>query len=117
MSDMHDAVRTPPAAPQAMLQDLTGTTVGRFNILARLGAGGMGEVYRADDTKLKRTVAIKRISPRVSADPQETARLLREGQRASALHHPNVASVFDILEEKGEIFLVMEFVEGETLRH
>ena len=113
MSDMHDAVRTPPAAPQ----DLTGTTVGRFNILARLGAGGMGEVYRAEDTKLRRVVAIKRMAPRHNADPQETARLLREGQRASALHHPNVASVFDVLEEKGEIFLVMEYVEGETLRH
>jgi serine/threonine protein kinase/tetratricopeptide (TPR) repeat protein len=113
MSDMHDAVRTPPAAPQ----DLTGTTVGRFNILARLGAGGMGEVYRAEDTKLRRIVAIKRMAPRHNADPQETARLLREGQRASALHHPNVASVFDVLEEKGEIFLVMEYVEGETLRH
>jgi serine/threonine-protein kinase len=113
MSDMHDAVRTPPAAPQ----DLTGTTVGRFNILARLGVGGMGEVYRADDTKLRRTVAIKRMAPRISADPQETARLLREGQRASALHHPNVASVFDVLEDRGEIFLVMEYVEGETLRH
>ena len=89
MSDMHDAVRTPPAAPQ----DLTGTTVGRFNILARLGAGGMGEVYRAEDTKLRRVVAIKRMAPRHNADPKEAARFLREGQRASALHHHNVASV------------------------
>ncbi len=113
MSDMHDAVRTPPTAPQ----DLTGTTVGRFNILARLGAGGMGEVYRADDTKLRRIVAIKRMAPRVNADPQEASRLLREGQRASALHHPNIASVFDVLEEKHEILLIMEYVEGETLRH
>ncbi len=113
MSDMHDAVRTPPAAPQ----DLTGTTVGRFNILARLGAGGMGEVYRAEDTKLRRIVAIKRMAPRLNADPQEASRLLREGQRASALHHPNIASVFDVLEEKHEILLIMEYVEGETLRH
>lgn len=112
MSDMHDAVRTPP--PQ---RDLTGTTVGRFNILARLGAGGMGEVYRAEDTKLRRTVAIKRMAPRVNTDPQEASRLLREGQRASALHHPNIASVFDVLEEKHEILLIMEYVEGETLRH
>src|SRR5258708_6833715 len=113
MSDMNDAVRTPHAA----LPDLTGTTVGRFNMLARLGAGGMGEVYRAEDTKLRRTVAIKRMAPRAQADPAEGARFLREGQRASALHHPNVASVFDVLEEKGEVLLVMEYVEGETLRH
>jgi serine/threonine-protein kinase len=113
MSDMHDAVRTPPAAPQ----DLTGTTVGRFNILARLGAGGMGEVYRAEDTRLRRIVAIKRMASRHNADPQEASRLLREGQRASALHHPNIASVFDVLEEKHEILLIMEYVEGEDLRH
>jgi len=112
MSDMNDAVRTPPAAPQ----DLTGTTVGRFNILARLGAGGMGEVYRAEDTKLRRTVAIKRMSPRVHGDPIEAARLLREGQRASALNHPNIAAIYDVIEEKGEILLVMEYIEGKTLR-
>ena len=112
MSDMHDAVRTPPAAPQ----DLTGTTVGRFNILARLGVGGMGEVYRADDTKLRRTVAIKRMAPRVHGDPIEAARLLREGQRASALNHPNIAAIYDVIEEKGEILLVMEYIEGKTLR-
>src|SRR5882757_11539860 len=108
MSDMHDAVRTPAA-----LQNLTGTTVGRFNSLARLGVGGMGEVYRADDTKLRRTVAIKRMSPRVHADPIEAARLLREGQRASALNHPNIAAIYDVIEEKGEILLVMEYIEGK----
>jgi serine/threonine protein kinase/tetratricopeptide (TPR) repeat protein len=112
MSDIDDAVRTPPAAPQ----DLTGTTVGRFNILARLGAGGMGEVYRAEDTKLRRTVAIKRMSPRVHGDPIEAARLLREGQRASALNHPNIAAIYDVIEEKSEILLVMEYIEGKTLR-
>jgi serine/threonine-protein kinase len=111
MSDMHDAVRTPAA-----LRDLTGTTVGRFKILARLGAGGMGEVYRAEDTKLRRTVAIKRMSPRVHGDPIEAARLLREGQRASALNHPNIAAIYDVIEEKGEILLVMEYIEGKTLR-
>lgn len=112
MSDIDDAVRTPPAAPQ----DLTGTTVGRFNILARLGVGGMGEVYRAEDTKLRRTVAIKRMAPRVHGDPIEAARLLREGQRASSLNHPNIAAIYDVIDEKGEILLVMEYVEGKTLR-
>ena len=112
MSDMHDAARTPPAAPR----DLTGTTVGRFNIVARLGMGGMGEVYRAEDTKLRRTVAIKRMAPRLHADPNEAARLLREGQRASALNQPNIAAIYDVIEEKGEILLVMEYIAGRTLR-
>ncbi len=111
MSENPDAVRTPAA-----LRDLTGATVGRFKILARLGIGGMGEVYRAEDTKLRRSVAIKRLAPRLLGDAHETARFLREGQRASALNHPNIASVYDVLEEKDEILLVMEFVEGYTLR-
>ena len=111
MSDLHDAVRT-PVAPR----DLTGTTVGRFKILARLGIGGMGEVYRAEDTRLRRVVAIKRLAPRLAGDKDEVHRFLREGQRASALNNPNIASIYDVIEEKGEIFLVMEFVEGRTLR-
>ena len=111
MSENPDAVRTPVA-----LRDLTGATVGRFKILSRLGVGGMGEVYRAEDTKLRRTVAIKRLAPRLAGEKDETARFLREGQRASALNHPNIAGVYDVLEEKDEIFLIMEFVEGHTLR-
>src|SRR4051812_25825258 len=112
MSDNDDAVRTTPAAPQ----DLTGTTVGRFNILARLGAGGMGEVYRAEDTKLRRTVAIKRMARRAKGDPNEANRLLREGQRASALNNSSIAAIYDVLEDHGEILLVMEYVAGKTLR-
>ena len=82
----------------------------------RLGAGGMGEVWRAEDPKLQRTVAVKRVSVRETGDPEEAARLLREGQRLSALNHPNIASVYDVLEQDDEIFLVMEYVEGQTLR-
>jgi serine/threonine protein kinase/tetratricopeptide (TPR) repeat protein len=111
MSDNDDAART-PAAPQ----DLTGTTVGRFNILARLGAGGMGEVYRAEDTKLRRTVAIKRMARRAKGDPNEATRLLREGQRASALNNSSIAAIYDVIEEHGEILLVMEYIAGKTLR-
>ena len=95
---------------------MTGKTVGRFAIRARLGAGGMGEVYRADDTRLKRAVALKRIAPRVKADENYRQRFLREAQCASGLTSQNVAGVYDVLEENGEIFLVMEYVEGETLR-
>jgi serine/threonine protein kinase/tetratricopeptide (TPR) repeat protein len=76
----------------------------------------MGEVWRAEDPKLRRTVAVKRVSASGTGKPTEAARLLREGQRLSALNHPNIASVYDVLEHDGEIFLVMEYVEGQTLR-
>ena len=101
----------PPA-----IQDLTGTTVGRFAVRSRLGAGGMGEVYRAEDTKLKRQVALKRVTPELAADPSYRSRFLREAERASSLAHEHIAAVYDVLEENGEIFLVMEYVEGQTLR-
>ncbi|MGB6475769.1 MAG: protein kinase [Candidatus Sulfotelmatobacter sp.] len=111
MNDTPDHTRT--SSPQP---DLTGTTLGRLRVVARLGAGGMGEVWRAEDPKLRRTVAIKRVSISGSGGPGEAARLLREGQRLSALNHPNIASVYDVLEQDNEIFLVMEYVEGQTLR-
>ncbi|MBZ5515972.1 MAG: tetratricopeptide repeat protein [Acidobacteriia bacterium] len=96
--------------------DLTGMTVGRFAIRARLGVGGMGEVYRADDTKPKRAVALKRIAPRLRTDPNFRQRFLKEAERVSALSDQRIAGVYDVLEEEGETFLVMEFVEGSTLR-
>jgi serine/threonine protein kinase len=110
----------PPPAPQPAtppdLADLTGKTVGRFAIRARLGAGGMGEVYRAEDTRLKRAVALKRVAPRLQADENYRKRFLREAQCASGLASQYIASVYDVLESNGEIFLVMEYVEGVTLR-
>jgi len=96
--------------------DLTGKTVGRFVISARLGAGGMGEVYCADDTRLKRRVALKRIAPRLQANEGYRQRFLREAQYASGLTNQHVAGVYDVLETDGEVFLVMEYVEGQTLR-
>jgi tetratricopeptide (TPR) repeat protein/predicted Ser/Thr protein kinase len=96
--------------------DLSGTMVGRFAIRARVGVGGMGEVYRADDTKLKRSVALKRIAPRLRTDPNFRQRFLKEAERASALSDQRIAGVYDVLEEKDETFLVMEYVEGSTLR-
>jgi tetratricopeptide (TPR) repeat protein/tRNA A-37 threonylcarbamoyl transferase component Bud32 len=95
---------------------LSGTIAGRFVILKLLGAGGMGQVYQAQDTKLKRVVAIKRMSPRLQQDESDRRRFLREAQQASALNHPNVAGIYDVIEEGGETFLVMEFVEGTPLR-
>jgi len=98
------------------IEDLTGSTVGRFAVRVRLGGGGMGEVYRADDTKLKRPVALKRVAPELRADERYRRRFLHEAERASALNDPHVAAVYDVLEQNGELFLVMEHVEGQTLR-
>jgi tetratricopeptide (TPR) repeat protein/TolB-like protein/predicted Ser/Thr protein kinase len=107
---------TPPSGKPVAVHDLTGTTVGRFAVRGRLGAGGMGEVYRAEDTKLRRPVALKRVSPGIAQDQSYRQRLLREAERASSLSHEHIAAVYDVLEENGEIFVVMEYVEGQTLR-
>ncbi len=113
---MADQIKTPPAADPAA-DPLTGTSVGRFVISRRLGAGGMGQVYGAEDTTLKRFVAIKRMSPSTKSTEADRKRLLKEAQRSSALNHPNVGAVYDVVEHAGELWVVMEYVEGETLRH
>ncbi len=109
-----EQVRKPSGAPPA--GDLTGTSVGRFAVRTRLGAGGMGEVYRAEDTVLRRTVALKRLAPRLAADEDYRRRFLKEAQRASRLNDPHIASIYDVFEQNQETFLVMEYVEGKTLR-
>jgi eukaryotic-like serine/threonine-protein kinase len=115
---MDEEIKTPPPPADADSADaLTGTTVGRFAVSRRLGAGGMGQVYGAEDTTLKRHVAIKRMAPQAKSTEADRKRLLKEAQRASALNHPNVGAVYDVLEHAGELWLVMEYVEGETLRH
>jgi eukaryotic-like serine/threonine-protein kinase len=111
------AERQPSLASSTQPQDsLCGTVVGRFRILDRLGQGGMGEVYRAEDTKLKRTVALKRLAPSLRADSLYRHRFLEEAERASRFGDAHVAAVYDVLEEHGEIFLILEYVEGENLR-
>ena len=95
---------------------LTGTIAGRFVIRERLGAGGMGEVYRADDTKLNRPVALKRIAPRHKQNPEYRAKFRKEAERASILYDPHIASIHDVIEVEDEILLVMEYIEGQTLR-
>jgi len=97
-------------------QTLTGATIGRFRIGERLGGGGMGEVYLADDTALKRRVAIKRVAAKAEALGDQAARIRVEAERASALNHPGVAAVYDILEHEGDVLLVMEYVPGVSLR-
>ncbi len=93
-----------------------GTTIGRFRVGERLGVGGMGQVYAAEDTLLTRKVAIKRMAPELQFDEGDRARFLKEAQRASILNTPNIAQIYDVLEDKGEILVVMEYIEGITLR-
>jgi serine/threonine protein kinase/Flp pilus assembly protein TadD len=95
---------------------LSGKVVGRFRIGERLGKGGMGEVYSAEDTRLKRTVALKRLAPALRADSLYRHRFLEEAERASRFGDAHVAAVYDVLEEDGEIFLILEYVEGQNLR-
>lgn len=95
---------------------LTGKVVGRFAIRKPLGVGGMGQVYLAEDTTLQRVVAIKRMAPGLQEDDRDRKRLLKEAQRASALNHPNIAGIYDVIEDRDELLLVMEYVEGATLR-
>ncbi len=107
----------PTLASSTQPQDsLCGTVVGRFRIGERLGKGGMGEVYSAEDTKLKRTVALKRLAPSLRTDSLYRRRFLEEAERASRFGDAHVAAVYDVLEEHGEIFLILEYVEGQNLR-
>ena len=94
----------------------TGTTLGPYKILAPLGAGGMGEVYRARDTRLGRDVAIKVIPAELARDPERIKRFEHEARAAGALSHPNVCGILDIGTGEGSPFVVMELLEGETLR-
>jgi len=105
-----------PAVSTQSSEFLSGTLVGRFHIGERLGKGGMGEVYLAQDTKLKRLVALKRLAPQLRADSGYRRRFLEEAERASRFSDSHVAALYDVLDERGEIFLVMEYVEGENLR-
>ena len=92
-----------------------GVRVGPYEILSALGAGGMGEVYRATDTNLKRQVAIKVLPQDVAADPERVARFQREAEVLAVLNHPNIAHIHGLEKSDGAFALVMELVEGPTL--
>jgi serine/threonine-protein kinase len=98
------------------VSDPSGKKVGRFEVGDRLGAGGMGEVWRARDPKLQRDVAIKRLAPELAADPELRSTLLREARNAARITSQRVAALYDVLEEGDDLYLVMEHVEGSTLR-
>src|SRR5664280_1414433 len=93
-----------------------GTRLGPYEIVSPLGAGGMGEVYRAKDSRLARDVAIKVLPPSVASDPDTLARFEREAKAVAALSHPNILSIFDFGTQDGVSYAVMELLEGETLR-
>ena len=93
-----------------------GTSLGPYEILAAIGSGGMGEVYRARDTRLQRDVAVKVLPEAFAADPDRRARFEREAQAVATLSHPNILSIFDFGTHAGVSYAAMELLEGETLR-
>src|ERR1700681_4304284 len=92
-----------------------GSRLGPYEILSALGAGGMGEVYKARDTRLDRTVAIKILPESLAADPQFRNRFDREARAISSLDHPHICALYDVGERNGTSYLVMQYLEGETL--
>ena len=94
---------------------MVGATISHYKITAKLGEGGMGVVYKAEDTRLKRVIALKFLSTQALGDEDQKARFLREAQAAALLDHPNIAAVHDIDEQDGHTFMAIAFVDGPSL--